>query len=212
MQSGACLLRRIITHRHDHPAIGDDHERIEIKELRDARLVVLHLIEGPQRVRLLLIRVLQLEEHHREAVQVDQHIRPPVVLAANGELVHHAEVVVRHVMPVHQMDVLDVLADVRLAIALLKAASQQRMEVHVPLHRRHPFGVAGFDDRRFDGLCVQMRIAKGKKRPHPVRDHHFVQSPRNAAAILVAVAQRLQTLDRRRFKRTRFLGWASTAI
>ena len=64
--------------------LGNDHERVEIEQLRYASLVMLHLVERAERVRLFLVRIFQLEQHDWKSVQVNDDVRPPIVLPRIG--------------------------------------------------------------------------------------------------------------------------------
>ena len=75
-------------------AIGHDDERVEVEELRDVVGVVLNLVERLVDGGLVRVRILQFEDHQRQAVDVDDDVRAAVVLAVDGQLVDDAEVVV----------------------------------------------------------------------------------------------------------------------
>ena len=182
------------------PTVRHHDQRVEIEKLRDTRAVVLHLVEGPQRVRLLLVGILQLEDHERQPVHIHQHIGPPVILPADRELIHHAEIIRRRIRPIHRMHMLERLHAVRAPVFLLVAARQQLVKVEVPLLRRHALRPEKSRHAFLDRLRRKMRVFLSQKSTQAVRHHHLAQIPLDPAAIFVAVAERAQTFDGRLLK------------
>lgn len=108
----------------DHAAIGNDHERIVVEQLRNPGLVMLHLVEGAECVRLFLVRILQLNQHDGKPVQVDDDVRSSVILPANRQLIHDAEIIFGPfvLVPFHDVNVLESFRAVVLAVFLLETA------------------------------------------------------------------------------------------
>ena len=133
-------------------AVAHDAERVELEELRDVVRVVLDLVE-----RLFLrwrnrVRVLQLEEDERQAVDEDDDVRPAVVPAAHRELVDDEELVVLGMVPVDGIDVLDLVRAVRPLDAHLDAGPEHRVERHVAAERVDAVGSCEHTDGLVDGL------------------------------------------------------------
>ena len=162
--------------------------------------VVLHLVERAERVRLFLVRILQLEEHERQPVHVNEHVGPPVILPANRQLVHDAEIVRRRIRPIDHMHVLERLGAVRLPVFLLVAAREQLVKVQVALLCRHALRRVNRDDGLLQRIRRQLGIFLLQERRSQSVITTSRQIPLDLPAVLVAVAERAETIDRRLFK------------
>ncbi len=85
VQSRTHRVWRVVISPAHHAAVRNDHDRVVVGQLRNTGLVMLHLIERSQRVCLLLVRILQPEQHKGKSVQINDDVWPPVVCAANGQ-------------------------------------------------------------------------------------------------------------------------------
>ncbi len=102
------------------------------------------------------VRVLQLEEDERKAVDVDQDVRPTVVPPADGQLVHGEEDVVLGVVPVDGIDVLDPVSAVRSLDAHLDAGPEHCVERHVAAERIDAIRSCEQTDGLVDGFGRQV--------------------------------------------------------
>ena len=137
-------------------AVAHDAERVELEDLGDVDRVVLDLVEC-----LFLrwrngVRVLQFEEDERQAVDVDEDVRPPVVPAAYRQLVHGEEDVVLGMIPVDGIDVLDLVRAVGPLDAYLDPCPEHRVEGHVAAKRVDAVGSCEQTDGLVDGLGRQV--------------------------------------------------------
>ena len=85
--------------------VGSDQHRIGRKERRNLRLVGLQLLKRRPNRRILIRRILELDDRERQPVDEDHNIRPPRVLPLrHGELIDRHPVVVLGNFEVDQPD------------------------------------------------------------------------------------------------------------
>ena len=86
------------------PAIADHQSFIAVEQVADLFLVGLQLVECVPDVGLLVGRVLQLQHRQGQAIDEDHQIAAPgLLVAGNGELVDHQELIVAGIGEVNQM-------------------------------------------------------------------------------------------------------------
>ena len=140
------------------------------------RLVGLHLGVGAPDRRVLIRRVLQLDQPQRQPVDEDHDVRPAVVLPLDHrELVHRQPVVRAHVAEIHQPHMIARDAAVGARILHRHAVAQHPVKGAVRLRerrRRHPQHLA---QRLLPRLLGNGRIQPPDGLAQAPRQHHVAK-------------------------------------
>ena len=177
-----------------HTAVAGHGEKICCPQARHLRLVEREVADAFHPVGVLLCPLLRLEGHQRDAVHEAHEVGLHEVAALHPILPGHAEVVLPHVLEIHELQRAVVAVDrERHALAqqvekLLVRLDRDRAvegaleDVHSPLRRveahavdvRHPLDEDAFDERIGKRAGVSLELLVGARLPaqlaQPVED------------------------------------------
>ena len=140
-------------------AVGDEEELGEREERGDLGLVRLELLERRPDRRVLVRRVLQLDDGKREAVHEEDDVGPPVVLRLDDrQLVHGEEGVPVDEVEFHDRRLRPPDGPVRLPHLDRHAVPEHPVERAVPRDERRPLGPRDLPERVLDRFFGKARV------------------------------------------------------
>lgn len=192
--------------RRPHPvqrrdSVRDHGQRVEVEHLRNVVAIVADLVERVFDGRLLVVRILQLEQHERQSVDEQHDVGTSGVRSADRQLIDDLKAVGFGMLPIDGVDVPELVGAV-LAIdsEFVVAARQQFVECFVAMQRVHAIGATENLHRFVERCFRQVGIAFRQRLAQHVEQHHFIQRPNQVRAVRVFPAEQLQPLDRRRLE------------
>jgi hypothetical protein len=162
-------------------AVGHHQRLVGLEDVRDLRLVGLDLVEGLPHVGVQVGRVLQLDQHQRQAVDEQHDVGPArVIWPSDRKLIDGQPLVARRVGPVHQTH----KVATRFAVLLVlhrHAADEQPVEVTVGGQQHRRTQVQYLPDGVLTRRCGHGRVQ---------RDHRGAQAPEQQhLAVVVALGR-----------------------
>ena len=162
-------------------AIRNDQQFVVLEHIGDLFLVGLNLVVGFPDVGLLVGRVLQLQQHQRQAIDEQNHIRPAgMVRAFDGKLVDRQPLVaLRRIGRFGQVDQADEVT-ARLAIFLVfhrHAADQQFMEMAIGREQRRNTQIEYLLDRILTGRGRNGWIQPVDRSTQSISQNHLLVIP-----------------------------------
>lgn len=155
-------------------AIGHHQQAVVVKQLRNLRLVGLDLLERAPDIGMRIGRVLQLDQHQRQAIDEKHDVRPAGVLRApHGELIDRQPFVGGGIVPVDQPR--EITPGFAVAGHIHRhPAHQQAVKAPVRTQQgRHP-QVQHLTQGILAGRMRQRRVQPRKRRPQALHEHHLL--------------------------------------
>jgi hypothetical protein len=155
-------------------AIGDDEHGVEGEQGGKFRLVGLELVERAPEGRVLVRGVLEFEEHKRQAVHEQHHVRTAGVLGlGNRELVDREPVVGVGLAEVEDPHLSSGNRAVRAAILHGDPIHQVTMEGAVARFQGWAFGTGELAEGVVQRLGGEIRVEGGERLAQAVFQHHL---------------------------------------
>ena len=159
-------------------AIGDDQQGVVREQGRQFSLVGLALLPCRPDGGFLVSRVLQLQQHQRQAVDEEHYVRPSIALIFdNGELIYHKPVVVGRSDEVDDARLSS--GDVSVLVPVLHRHTIHQMSMYKAVTRLkcRRFRVGQFSEGIIECFGWQGRVKAGKGAAQALLQHHLSVVP-----------------------------------